>query len=294
MKSTNALIFLMTLMFFSCNSDTESEGEVSNNDETEESTTNPEDTLITEELPIVPEFTAVVDKEAMDQVGQYVEGDYNSAFELYHSEGEIEGKWTDKLWGRCCTEADLSLCEVMSFNVEASSEGSKYPWSNATSSEDAYNTTYVYKVDDDLEITVSLDLRDDQWLGPWEEHGPLSKIIGDDTIMSRFQFSLINGYVKSEKTFKENARVEWVELWLNGELKCLVKLLDTPEIQMIEGNFPFMKDDEVTIVPVSTYAGSKYDDICISSVQTSLGYSCDLELLKKGDKIAGITWRGYE
>ena len=281
---------MFVLTAISCGGNSESEEEKLN--EEQESTN--VDTVVLEDKVEVPEFKAIVDEEAMNQVGQYTSENYESAFQLYQSGNAIEERWTDKLWGRCCTEADLSLCEVMSFNVKTSAEGSKYPWSNATDVDNPYNTAYVFKAEDHIEITISLNRKEDQYLGPWQAHGPLDKILGDDTIMTNFQYSMINGYVKSEKTFKENARIEWVELWLNGEHMCNVKLLDTPEIQMLKGNFAFTKEDVVKLKPISYYKGSKYDDVCISSVQKRLGYSCDLDLLKKGDKIAGITWRGYE
>src|SRR5690606_22301988 len=92
----------------------------------------------------VPEFEAVVDKEAMGQIAQFSEKQYSNAIDLYHSGEEIESTWSDKLWGRCCTEADLNLCEVMSFNLTTSAEGAKYPFSNAIDSQDGYNTAYVF------------------------------------------------------------------------------------------------------------------------------------------------------
>lgn len=290
MEKGYLIIALLLLLVCSCSGEGEPEG-VEITDSTQATI---EDT--TDAIPAVnvPELQAVVDEEAMNQVGQYTETSFSSSFELYHSGHDIVERWTDKLWGRCCTEADMSLCEYMRYEVSTSSEGSKYPWENALTSEDAYNTAYVFKPEDNIEIKVKMDLRDDQYLGSWGDKGTLSSIIDSDTVMSKFQFSLINGYVKSEKTFKENGRIEWVELWLNGTHQCNVKLLDTPEIQMIEGNFPFFKDDVVIIKPITYYKGTKYDDICLSTVQTSLGYSCDLDLLKKGDKLAGITWRGYE
>lgn len=288
-KLTFYITVLLSVFLISCQSESNSES-----NQEMDALDVAEDSISKEERVEVPEFKAVVDGEAMGQVGFYNEVNHATIFDLYHSGQDIVERWTDKLWGRCCTEADLSLCEVMSFKVSTNREGKKYPFENATSSENPYGTAYVFEEKDQVVITITLDLREDQWLGPWEEYGPLSKILGEDTIMKKFQYSLINGYVKSEDTFEENARIEWVEVWLNDEHQCNVQLLDTPEIQMIEGNFPFKKDDVVKIVPFSYYEGSKYDDICISTLQTSLSYSCDLELLKKGDRIAGIEWRGYE
>lgn len=219
----------------------------------------------------VETLSAEIDKVAMKQVGRFIEDrSIKSTIDYYHSGYEVE-RWSDKMWGRCCTEVDMQFPEWLGYDVSVSHEGSKYPFENALDAD--YNTAFVFEEKDNITITVKFSNDEDFWKGLFNR--PLEEFISkEDTIMSKFQISLINGFSKSEKTFKENARVKEVELWLNGEHMCNVILLDKPDIQMITSNFPFFMDDKVELKPISIYAGSKYDDICISEIQGSLGYSC--------------------
>ena len=99
-------------------------------------------------------------------------------------------------------------------------------------------------------------------------------------------------------SFGANAYAGAKELAIASTSRCIdqgtVTLLDTPLIQQFEMDFSFFKDDEVTLVPISFYNGSKYDDICISEIQSSLSkithpsinqkYKVQ-ELLKKGSAL---------
>ena len=77
-------------------------------------------------------------------------------------------------------------------------------------------------------------------------------------------------YTKSKKTFKENGRVNEMKVYLNSKYIATVKLQDTPLIQEFEIDFIFSKNDSLTLVPLNYYKGTKYDDICISEIQSSL------------------------
>lgn len=122
-------------------------------------------------------------------------------------------------------------------------------------------------------LSIKVEFGGGYWAYANDDEIPANSIVkATDTIVNPFRISLINGYTKSQKTFDENARVKEVELWLNGEHMCNVELQDVPDVQVIEGNFPFFKDDLVEIKPVAFYEGTKYDDVCISEMQQFLAY----------------------
>ena len=92
---------------------------------------------------------------------------------------------------------------------------------------------------------------------------------------------MVNGYVKSEKTFTENGRVKAINVFMDNVFIDTVKLLDTPLIQEFKVNAVFTKDSSVKLVPVSYYRGSKYADVCISEIQSSLTHITHPSLNKK-------------
>lgn len=223
----------------------------------------------------VPLMKAVTDHEALKQVGQYRSDKPESIYDLYdQSEDEVMA-WTDKLWGRCCTEADMRFTEFLGFNISATVKNTRYPFSNAL--DNLFATAYVVQPEDSVRFNVTFD-------GETNMYGRLNNKVGsdlitkEDTIQSRFQMSIVNGYAKSAKTFIENARIKTVELWLNGEHKCNCRLLDKADIQIIQGNFPLFKSDQIVIIPIDYYEGEKYTDVCISAFQQSLGYGAHKKL----------------
>lgn len=263
------LLSLLTIVFYSCSVEqNERESELDDpeiNHETERSEER-------DRIVDYNETVAVVDTQAMNQVTNYLDLAENATiWEKYdQSENEYDN-WCDKLWGRCCTEADMRFTEKLFYNISTSHDYKAYPFENAF--DGFYNTAYVFEAKDSIVITIQLDNNSDYVLG--FNKTPFEKLSKTDRIHDRFKISLINGYTKSEKTFKENARMKKAELWLNGLHRCNVKFLDTPEIQMIEANFPFFKFDEVKLIPYEFYKGTKYDDVCISAIQGNLGYGAN-------------------
>lgn len=235
------------------------------------------DSLKTDNEIKVPTFQATVDTVAMAQFTEYRENVAElSIWQKYdQSIGEYM-VWSDKLWGRCCTEADMRFTEFCSYDVTTSHDYEAYPFQNAL--DDNLSTCYVFELKDSIAIKVKFN---NDAAVYYDGTRTVSDYIDEDMFVHRkFQMSWVNGYTKSQKTWEENARVKEVELWLNGEHKCNVTLLDQPEVQIIQGNFKFYKNDVVEIKPVSVYPGTQYDDICISAIQTSLGYGANPELDK--------------
>ncbi|GEM_PF-6292801 len=223
----------------------------------------------------VERYVAEIDEVAMKQVGLFDESaSIKTIIQYYHSSHDVE-RWSDKMWGRCCTEADMSFVEWLSFDVSVDKQGSAYPFKNALDAN--YNSTFVFEKEDSITIAIKFYNDSEFWEANYQKS--LDKFIAkEDTIMRNFQVSIINGFSKSEKAYYNNARIKEVELWLNGAHMCNIELLDKPDIQMLTGNFPFFKNDLVEIKPIAYFPGKFYDDICISEIQRSLSYSCHEKL----------------
>ncbi len=78
--------------------------------------------------------------------------------------------------------------------------------------------------------------------------------------------SLFNGYQKSKKAFRENARARDVTIQTDSGLRVLVPLKDRMGEQIIKfQNWHELKSIRVTINNV--YSGSKYSDLCMSGLK---------------------------
>lgn len=221
---------------------------------------------------------ARIDREAINQLGLYEEHpEKMSIYELYDQSLDEVDSWTDKLWGRCCTEADMRFSEFLGFEISCDNSSKSYPFSNAL--DNLFATTFAFKEKENINMSVSFKADNDMY-GRLKNKTIDDLIKEKDTIQRFFQISIVNGYAKSAETFTENGRIKEVELWLNGEHKCNCILLDTVAIQIIQGNFPFFKNDTIQIVPVTYYPGEKYDDVCISAIQRNLGYGANPSLDK--------------
>lgn len=263
-KKCGVLCFTMLLISAACNS--------TDNGATDSvSSVETEGVDLTNEFvdlePSVPITQAFVDQVALDEITEYLEVDGLSTLEIYARPVDETEKWADTFWGRCCTEADMSFTEYLSYQVTASHEGKAYPFANALDQD--YSTAFVFKEADQIRINVKFNPETTSYRS--DNPKIIDLIEATDTLVNPFRISLINGYVKSENTYAENARIAEVELWLNGEHKCNCNLLDTPDPQVILGNFPLFKNDVVELKPIRFYKGSKYDDICISAIQFNLG-----------------------
>jgi len=148
------------------------------------------------------------------------------------------------------------------------SNNKSYPSSNLSDTQ--YRTTYAFKENQNIEISLKLDLNSSRHLTMTDLS--VDKVLKpNDTLLKPFKLSLVNGYVKSEKTFKQNGRVKTMDIFLNNNYKGTVQLLDTPIAQEFEIDIVFFKNDVIKLIPKSYYTGTKYDDICISEIQTNLG-----------------------
>lgn len=257
------IIFLIALRLPACNSTDRSVEEVAVGDSAQTLVEGIEQEL----APALPITEAYVDQLAMDNITEYMDATGLTTFEIYNAPDDEYENWAESFWGRCCTEADMTFSEYLSYQITTSSEGKSYPFSFAL--DESYNTAYAFEAKDHITISVRFNAETNSYR---KDNAKVIDIVkATDTLSSPFRISIINGYVKSEKVYTENARIAEVELWLNGVHQCNCKLLDTPEAQVISGNFPFFKNDLVEIKPVKFYDGSIYDDICLSAIQFNLG-----------------------
>ncbi|MCU0392806.1 MAG: hypothetical protein MUE81_16985 [Thermoflexibacter sp.] len=80
-----------------------------------------------------------------------------------------------------------------------------------------------------------------------------------------------NGYVKSDKAWKENSRVKTLKLYINDKPYAILNLMDTKADQSFElgepvGRYQDGKDMILKFEILSTYKGDKYSDTAITEI----------------------------
>lgn len=202
-----------------------------------------------------------------------------SIYDYYESESYDEvAIWSDKMFGRCCTEADLSYSELLDFNISTNKINKTHPKSNL--SDTKYSTAYAFNKNENTEIYLKLDRNNE--FHDMNTYCPVDDILKvNDTILKPFRLSLVNGFTKSEETFKQNGRVKEMKVLLNNSYKGTVLLKDSPLVQEFEVDFIFSKNDIVTLIPISYYKGTKHNTIYISEIQKSMAHITHPSLNKK-------------
>jgi hypothetical protein len=125
------------------------------------------------------------------------------------------------------------------------------------------------------------------------------------------EIRLFNGYVKSEKAFKENSRIKKLKMYVDGQPWVILELADTtsqqifeiPEIKYlkIKNRKDYKEDLVLKFEILEVYKGTKYEDTCLtelllytysrlcfpksSKVTMSDNIYKNIEDLKIGDKI---------
>lgn len=82
---------------------------------------------------------------------------------------------------------------------------------------------------------------------------------------------IYNGYVKDEKTWKDNSRVKLLRLYANGELLARLHLADTRDLQTFDlpaplGRRPDGKDLELKFEIAEVYEGGRYKDTALTEL----------------------------
>jgi hypothetical protein len=210
-----------------------------------------------------------IDEQSIQEIKAFVETPYPSIYEYYQIERtEPEAIWSNKMFGRCCSETDMKYAELLTFDIQAKTTQTQYPASHL--SDQLYQTAFVFTENSPPEI--KLRLKRANALHKSHAQMDIDQVLQpNDTLLYPFNLSLVNGYTKSHKTYTENGRVKLLEVFLNEEYQGRVHLQDTPMVQSFSLDFMFTKNDVVSLVPISFYTGSTYDDVCISEIQSSLG-----------------------
>ncbi|WP_164914145.1 NADase-type glycan-binding domain-containing protein [Aquimarina sediminis] len=220
---------------------------------------------------------ATIDTVSINEIKRYINDELPTIFDYYKQElVEDYSAWSEKLFGRCCSNADLTFNENLFFKVTSNVENKKYPVTNISDMD--YSTAYVFKPNAEVKITIQLNLDKSFLSGKYSNKKLLNP---NEVIMNPIKLSLINGYVKSEVLFYENTRVREVEVYIDDQFIETVVLMDTPLVQELEVDAIFKTNDIITLKPISFYKGTKYDDVCITEIQTNLGKTALPSLNKK-------------
>lgn len=193
---------------------------------------------------------------------------FKSVFEAYQfrKDNEDYDVWSEKLFGRCCTEADLLYSETLMWQITSDIENPKYPASQLTDT--WFTKAYVFKENQQPKINIRLDLDRKSLRESYGSKSHKDLLKSEDTIAYPLDLSLVNGYTKSLDLYKDNGRVKAMNVFHNGNLKAVVELMDSPEIQRFSLQLAFMKEDVVTLQPISFYKGLRSDDVCLSEIQS--------------------------
>lgn len=232
-------------------------------------TLKPADKTSIEIEPVISDMPimAYIDSVSLKEIKQYIDTELPTIFDYYRLEetGDYT-TWSNKMFGRCCSNTDITFNENLFFNISSNVDNKKHPISNIADTQ--YSTAFVFKPSSNVKINIQLDLDKSFLEGKYANKNLLNS---EDLIMNPIRLSLINGYVKSEALFYKNARVKELNVSINEQFVQSITLIDTPLVQEFKINAVFKTNDIITIEPKTYYKGTTYDDICISEIQTNLG-----------------------
>ena len=99
-------------------------------------------------------------------------------------------------------------------------------------------------------------------VGQWVE---FRDIYGDGTITT---ITILNGYVKSDKAWSENARVKLLKVTCNGKPICILELQNSRSLQTfnVENLLGSNSVNTFTFEILDVYPGTKYQDTAISEI----------------------------
>jgi hypothetical protein len=81
---------------------------------------------------------------------------------------------------------------------------------------------------------------------------------------------VVNGYVKSEKAWRENSRVKKLKMYINGKSTAILNLADNRNEQIFEfppiGRFDATNNWTLKFEILEVYKGEKYEDTAITEI----------------------------
>ena len=156
-----------------------------------------------------------IDSVSVFEIKRFAEKEYASIFGYYNEEktGE-ESTWSEKLFGRCYSNSDLSFTENLFFKTMILFDDDNPSIPNISDTQ--YLTPYTFKPKpkSNLQIRLSLDLKKSFLEGKYSNENLLKK---DEIIMNPIKLSLINGNVNSKTFFYKNGRIKEMEFYINKE-----------------------------------------------------------------------------
>lgn len=223
---------------------------------------------------------AVIDTVSINEIKNFIENKSLPIYSYYQRDIDDLDTWSRKFFGNA-QGVDITYAECFNFKVTSNFNNKKYPVSNL--SDFHYETAYAFKAVDTVAIYLKIDKKHYYFKNNSKVH-PDKLLKATDTIMYPIKLSLINGYVKNKTLFYKNGRVKKMEVFVNKKSKGIVVLLDTPLVQEFSINALFKRDDIITLKPLTYYKGTAFDDVCISEIQHSLGYTAHPSINRKAAK----------
>lgn len=100
-------------------------------------------------------------------------------------------------------------------------------------------------------------------IGQWIEY----QGVGGNSIES---IRILNGYVKSDKAWRENARVKYLKVYCNGKPICIFELKNSRTLQSFNVSklrgIPYYDIKTFRFEILDVYPGTKYQDTVISEI----------------------------
>ena len=107
-------------------------------------------------------------------------------------------------------------------------------------------------------------------IGQWIEFKDVS--VRQDGIWCEVcTISILNGYVKSDKAWRENGRVKRLKVYCNGKPKCILELQNSRSMQHFNVYGLFSKRATIKFEILDVYPGTKYQDTAISEIDFNVG-----------------------
>lgn len=82
--------------------------------------------------------------------------------------------------------------------------------------------------------------------------------------------SILNGYVKSDKAWRENGRIKRLKVYCNGKPKYILELQNSRSSQTF--NVDISKGATIRFEILDVYPGTKYQDTAITEIDFNVGY----------------------
>ena len=83
--------------------------------------------------------------------------------------------------------------------------------------------------------------------------------------------SILNGYVKSDKAWRENGRVKRLKVYCKGKPKCIVELQNSRSMQHFNVYGLFSEGATIRFEILDVYPGTKYQDTAITEIDFYVG-----------------------